>query len=272
MPIRFLNTTGGGGGGGGVSTNLIPQVSGNSLTSTFTDPLSEFVVSASARIDVDLPSGTSNGDYLRWNATTNVWEPQAEPVLTVYRNERFFFTHYRMPPLQFDISNATFFNLLDQTDVRRGEFSRDGGPPGLGTDWTIDPVTNTIIWQGSETIPVMVEASCELERVQRRRCVCMLFPTYNGSDTDDKIFGNGAIAKLSRNSSTSLACSFYMDLAPNDGIQLLVRKVGFDATTTSRIKTRKVSIKIYTLKTEDLPFTEIIDASPPASPTRLLVG
>lgn len=77
MPITIYNTP-------GVESNLVPQVShNNGLISTFTDPLGEFVVSTSGSYNINLPSGTSNGDFLQWNSLTNTWEPQVEQISSI---------------------------------------------------------------------------------------------------------------------------------------------------------------------------------------------
>ena len=182
----------------------------------------------------------------------------------VYKNERFFWTHYKLPAEQEVISNTAFFNYLG-TEPRRIEASRTAGLLGSGSDWEFDPATKSIIWKGTETIPVSVECNFGLERVQRRRCLAMMFPQINGSDVDNKVFGNASLAYLGRGTTTSMNSTFYLQLAPNDSLQILLRKV--NGTLNSTIRIRYVDVKIYTLRTEKKTDFIQVDSSPPASPT-----
>ena len=93
----------------------------------------------------------------------------------------------------------------------------------------------------------------------------MMFPQINGSDVDNKVFGNASLAYLGRGTTTSMNSTFYLQLAPNDSLQILLRKV--NGTLNSTIRIRYVDVKIYTLRTEEKTDFIQVDSSPPASPT-----
>lgn len=173
-------------------------------------------------------------------------------IANVYKNQRVFFTHYTKtgdPVLTANIGITSAFNLFT-APTRRLEYN-------TFWDWTLT-ATNRMKWKGSNNTPVSVEVNMEVERVSAGLCIAQLVPVLNGSETDARIAGNACIARLSRNSSTSLHLSLVLDLDTNDELSFLLKRI--NGTATSNVRIRYSDVKIYSLRTDKL--AEMITTDP----------
>ncbi len=172
----------------------------------------------------------------------------------IYYNPRatVYFADY--PPEVGEISDIVDYNILGDT-LRRGEFSPsiDGTPsdPPAG-GWRGDAHL-PFYWDG-ETTQFKIEAIVSLGRQTPPQVDARLYVKHNGVE----VLGANTITSLSRaptgnQGASTMNLSLFLTLNSGDNIEVLINRVGVNATVLTDINVFAAQLSVTALKTEELP-------------------